>query len=302
MGHLDGMTAIVTGAGRGIGRGEALLLAAEGAAVVVNDLGTTLDGHGNDVSVAQTVVEEIVAAGGRAVASTDDVASWQGAERLVATAVDTFGDLNVVVNNAGVVRDRMSFNMEEADFDLVLRVHVKGHFAVTRFAAAHWRARAKAGQPVHGRVINTTSEAGLWGTPGQANYAAAKGAIAAMTLTLAREYERFGVTVNAIAPRARTRMTETLGAPLGNPSGDGFDDWHPDNIAPVVAWLASEAAAGVSGQVFVVTGGRVHLLQGFTELSSITKDDRWTVEELIARQGDLFAGRRSKVPRFGIES
>ena len=300
MGHLEGKVAVVTGAGRGIGRGEALLLAAEGAAVVVNDLGTALDGAGDETPVAQMVADEIVAAGGRAVANTDDVSSWAGAEKLVDQAVSEFGDLNVVVNNAGVVRDRMSFNLDEADFDLVVKVHVKGHFAVSKFAASYWRARSKAEQPVYGRIVNTTSEAGLWGTAGQANYAAAKGAIYSMTLTLAREYQRLGVTVNAIAPRARTRMTETLGAPLGDPDGEGFDEWNPDNIAPVVAWLASDAAAEVSGQVFVVFGGRVHLLEGFTELSAIANEGRWTVDELVARQEELFAGHRSKIPRFGI--
>jgi NAD(P)-dependent dehydrogenase (short-subunit alcohol dehydrogenase family) len=300
MGHLEGRVAVVTGAGRGIGRGEALLLAAEGAAVVVNDLGTTLDGAGDETPVAQTVADEIVAAGGRAVANTDDVSSWAGAEKLVDQAVSEFGDLNVVVNNAGVVRDRMSFNLDEADFDLVVKVHVKGHFAVSKFAASYWRSRSKAEKPVYGRIINTTSEAGLWGTAGQANYAAAKGAVYSMTLTLAREYHRLGVTVNAIAPRARTRMTETLGAPLGNPDGEGFDEWDPDNVGPVVGWLASEAAAEVSGQVFVVFGGRVHLLEGFTELSAIAKEGRWTVDDLVARQDELFAGHRSKIPRFGI--
>jgi len=302
MGHLEGKVAVVTGAGRGIGRGEAVLLAAEGAAVVVNDLGTTLDGAGDETPVARMVAGEIVAAGGRAVASQDDISTFAGASRLIEQAVSEFGDVNIVVNNAGVVRDRMSFNMDEDDFDLVIKVHVKGHFAVSKFAASHWRARSKADLPVYGRIINTTSEAGLWGTAGQANYAAAKGAISALTLTLAREYQRLGVTVNAIAPRARTRMTEILGAPLGHPDGDGFDDWHPDNIAPVVGWLASEAAAEVSGQVFVVTGGRVHLLQGYSEVASLAKDARWTVDELIERQPELFAGRRSKVPHFGIES
>jgi NAD(P)-dependent dehydrogenase (short-subunit alcohol dehydrogenase family) len=277
-----------------------MLLAAEGAAVVVNDLGTTLDGQGDETPVAQMVADEIVAAGGQAVANGDDVSTWAGAERLVEQAVSEFGDLNIVVNNAGVVRDRMSFNMDEADFDLVVKVHVKGHFAVSKFAASYWRARSKADQPVYGRIINTTSEAGLWGTPGQANYAAAKGAIYSMTLTLAREYQRLGVTVNAIAPRARTRMTESLGGPLGDPEGEGFDEWDPDNIAPVVGWLASEAAAEVSGQVFVVFGGRVHLLQGFTELSSVSQGSRWTVAELVERQAELFAGHRSKIPHFGI--
>jgi NAD(P)-dependent dehydrogenase (short-subunit alcohol dehydrogenase family) len=304
VGHLDGKVAVVTGAGRGIGRGEALLLAAEGARVVVNDLGTQLDGGGTDSSVAQAVVDEIVAGGGEAVANSDDVATWAGAERLVNQAVETFGDLNVLVNNAGFVRDRMSFNMTEEDFESVVLVHLKGHFAPVKFAAAHWRARSKAGQPVYGRIINTTSEAGLWGTPGQANYAAAKGGIASMTLTLARELERFGVTVNAIAPRARTRMTQTLGGGFEEPAeggeGQGFDDLHPDNIAPVVGWLASEAAADVSGQVFVITGGRVHLIEGFRDASGLSRDGRWTIDELIDAQGRLFGERRRGTPGFGI--
>lgn len=301
MGHLDGKVAIVTGAGRGIGRGEALLLAAEGASVVVNDLGTALDGGGTDSAVAQAVVDEIEAAGGKAVANGDDVSTWAGAERLVAQAVDTFGDVNIVVNNAGFVRDRMSFNMSEEDFEAVVLVHLKGHFAPVRFAAAHWRARSKAGESVYGRVINTTSEAGLWGTPGQANYATAKGGIYSMTLTLARELERFGVTVNAIAPRARTRMTETLGGTFASGAeGGAFDDLHPDNVAPVVGWLASESAAGVSGQVFVVTGGRVHLIQPLSDASGLSRDSRWTVEDLIAEQDRLFGERRKGVPGFGI--
>jgi NAD(P)-dependent dehydrogenase (short-subunit alcohol dehydrogenase family) len=301
VGHLDGKVAIVTGAGRGIGKGEALLLAAEGASVVVNDLGTALDGGGRDASVAQAVVDEIEAAGGKAAANGDDVASWNGAERLVRQAVDTFGDVNIVVNNAGFVRDRMSFNMSEEDFEAVVLVHLKGHFAPVRFAAAHWRARHKAGEPVYGRVINTTSEAGLWGTPGQANYAAAKGGIYSMTLTLARELERFGVTVNAIAPRARTRMTETLGGNFAGASGEGtFDDLDPANVAPVVGWLASEPAAKVSGQVFVVTGGRVHLIQPLSDASGISRDSRWTVADLLAQQEELFGERREGIPGFGI--
>jgi NAD(P)-dependent dehydrogenase (short-subunit alcohol dehydrogenase family) len=274
MGHLEGKVAIVTGAGRGIGRGEALLLAAEG-------------------------VDEIKAAGGSAVVNTDDVASWDGAERLISQAVETFGDMNVLVNNAGVIRDRMSFNMDEADFDLVMKVHLKGHFAPARFAAAYWRQRSKAGQAVYGRIVNTTSEAGLWGTPGQVNYATAKGGICSMTVSLARELHRLGVTVNAIAPRARTRMMETVGLHAPTDS-DRFDDWHPDNIAPIVGWLASESAADVSGHIFVVTGGRVHLLDGYTEVGLVARDSRWTVDYLIEAQGTLFGDHSRGLPGFGI--
>ena len=301
MGHLDGKIAIVTGAGRGIGRGEALLLAAEGASIVVNDLGTALDGGGRDSSVAQAVVDEIVSAGGKAVANADDVSTFAGAGRLVQQAVESFGDLNILVNNAGFVRDRMSFNMSEEDFESVILVHLKGHFASVRFAAAHWRTKHKAGDPVYGRVINTTSEAGLWGTPGQANYAAAKGGIYSMTLTLARELERFGVTVNAIAPRARTRMTETLGGGFLAGGEEGtFDDLHPDNVAPVVGWLASDAGAEISGQVFVVTGGRVHLIQPLSDASGVSRDSRWTVGDLVKEQERLFGERRKGIPGFGI--
>ena len=299
MGALDGKVAIVTGAGRGIGQGEALLLGAHGASVVVNDLGTTADGGGRDLSVAQAVVDEIVAGGGRAVANADDVADWEGAKRLIDTALDAFGSLDILVNNAGFLRDAMSFNMDEEAFDSVVRVHLKGHFAPTRWAAAHWRARAKAGAEVYGRVINTTSEAGLWGTVGQSNYASAKGGIYSLTLTMARELERLGVTVNAVAPRARTRMTEAVLGGLVAGQGE-FDDWHPDNVAPAVGWLASPAASAISGQVFVVTGANVFWVGGFHEQGALRGDRRWTVEELIQHQDELFSGRPTGIPDFGI--
>ena len=299
MGLLDGRVAVVTGAGRGIGRGEVLLLARHGASVVVNDLGTTLDGGGHDRSPAHEVAHEICAEGGSAVANADDVATWDGAAALIDQAVEQFGRLDILVNNAGFLRDRMSFNMTEDDFDAVVRVHVKGHFAPSRFAAAYWRERHKAGQEVYGRIINTTSEAGLWGTPGQSNYAMAKGAICSLTLALAREVGRMRVTVNAIAPRARKRMTETVLA--GMPWAiEDFDDLDPDNVAPAVAWLASPAAGGISGHVFMVTGGRVHLLDGWSEVSAISRPGRWTVEELVARQDELFGERSRGVPEFGI--
>ena len=299
MGALDGRVAIVTGAGRGIGRGEALLLGALGASVVVNDLGTAADGGGQDLSVAEAVVDEIIDGGGKAVANGDDIASWDGAKALIDTAVDTFGGLDVLVNNAGFLRDAMSFNMDEEAFDAVVRVHLKGHFAPARWAAAHWRSRAKAGEDVYGRIINTTSEAGLWGTVGQSNYASAKGGIYSLTLTMARELERLGITVNAVAPRARTRMTEAVLGGLVADKGQ-FDDWHPDNIAPAVGWLASPQAAGISGQVFVVTGGNVYWVGGFHEQGALKTDRRWTVEELVEHQDELFAGRPRGVPEFGI--
>lgn len=299
MGALDGKVAVVTGAGRGIGRGEALLLGALGASVVVNDLGTAADGGGQDRSVAQAVVDEIIDGGGQAVANGDDIASWDGAKALIDTAVDTFGGLDILVNNAGFLRDAMSFNMDEEAFDAVVRVHLKGHFAPARWAAAHWRARAKAGEEVYGRIVNTTSEAGLWGTVGQSNYASAKGGIYSLTLTMARELERLGVTVNAVAPRARTRMTEAVLGGLVT-AKDSFDDWHPDNVAPTVAWLASPQARRISGQVFVVTGGNVFWVGGFREQGALRGDRRWTVEELIERQDELFGGRPTGIPEFGI--
>jgi NAD(P)-dependent dehydrogenase (short-subunit alcohol dehydrogenase family) len=300
MGALDGKVAIVTGAGRGIGRGEALALAREGATVVVNDLGTALDGADED-SPAQQVVDQIVESGGRAMANGDDVASWDGARALIASTVDAYGRLDILVNNAGVLRDQMSFNMDEAAFDAVIRVHLKGHFAPTRFAAEHWRERAKAGDESGGRIVNTVSEAGLYGGTGQANYAAAKAGIAGMTIALARELKRYGVTANAIAPRARTRMTETVLGDYGAaPADDRFDEWDPDNIGPVVAWLASDAAASVTGQVFVVFGGRVHLMEGWTMVGEVEQHHRWSVDELTGRADELFGDRRRGAPTMGF--
>jgi len=299
-GVLAGRVAVVTGAGRGIGRAEALALAAEGATVVVNDLGTALDGA-RERSAAEDVVAEIIDGEGKASANHDDVASWDGAAHLVDQAVDEHGRLDIVVNNAGVLRDQMCFNMDEESWDAVIRVHLKGHMAVSRFAASHWRDRAKAGEDVGGRIINTVSEAGLYGGTGQANYAAAKAGIAGMTVALARELKKYGVTVNAIAPRARTRMTETVLGDFGAPPADGsFDEWSPDNIGPVVAWLASEHAAKVSGQVFVVIGGRIHLMSGWDMVGEIEQGERWTVDAIAARSGELFGDRRTGIPTMGF--
>jgi NAD(P)-dependent dehydrogenase (short-subunit alcohol dehydrogenase family) len=303
MGALAGKVAIVTGAGRGIGRGEARLLAAEGARVVVNDLGAASEGSGTDRTPAQEVVDEIVEGGGEAVASYDDVSTWKGAEELVGTAIDRFGRLDVLVNNAGILRDAMSFNMDEATWDAVIAVHLKGHFAPCHFAARHWRERSKAGDDVAGRIINTASESGLFGNAGQANYAAAKAGIASMTIVLARELGRYGVTANAIAPRARTRLTATVGgaeAFMAAKEGE-FDAWSPENIAPVVGFLASDGAADVTGQVFVVWGARVHLMEPWRLARTLDRGDaRWTVDELVARKGELFADRSSDVPPMGF--
>jgi NAD(P)-dependent dehydrogenase (short-subunit alcohol dehydrogenase family) len=292
MGTLDGKVAIVTGAGRGIGRGEALLLADQGAKVVVNDLGGAREGEGADKTPAQEVTDEIVKGGGEAVANYDDVASWPGAESLIGQAIETFGKVDILVNNAGILRDGMSFNLSEEDWDSVIRVHLKGHFAPSRFAAVYWREKAKGGEPVAGRIINTSSESGLFGNAGQSNYAAAKAGIASMTIVLARELQKYGVTVNAIAPRARTRLTETVvGADQLMAAKEGeFDAWHPDNMAPLIGFLAGDAAADVSGQVFVMWGDRVYLMRGWSLANELSADGkRWTVEDLIARKAELFA-------------
>src|SRR4051795_2999575 len=244
MSLFDGKVAIVTGAGRGIGRSHALLFASEGAAVVVNDLGGASDGEGNDNTPAQQVVDEITAKGGRAVANYDSVSSWKGAESMVQQAVDAFGGLDVLVNNAGILRDKMSFNMDESEWDSVIDVHLKGHFAPSRFAASHWRAQSKAtGEPVNGKIVNTASESGLYGNAGQVNYAAAKAGIASMTIVMARELERIGVRVNAIAPVARTRLTEALAGDAMNAKEGEFDRFAPENVSAVVGWLASDLSA-----------------------------------------------------------
>ena len=231
--------------------------------VVVNDLGGSVDGTGADTGPAQSVVDEIVAAGGEAVANTDDVADWDGAKQLVDTAINTFGSLDVVVNNAGILRDRMLFNMSEAEWDAVVRVHLKGTFAPSRWAAEYWRAQHKDGVPVDARIINTSSTSGLFANPGQSNYGAAKSGIATFSIIAAKELGRYGVTVNAVAPGARTRMTENLGGGRPAPEPGTWDERSPDNIAPIVAWLASAESAAVTGQVFLVGGGRIAIAQGW---------------------------------------
>jgi NAD(P)-dependent dehydrogenase (short-subunit alcohol dehydrogenase family) len=299
MGLFDGKVAIVTGAARGIGRAEAMLLAAEGAAVVVNDLGGDFTGEGKDDRPAQLVVDEITAAGGKAVANYDDIASWAGGESVVKQAVDTFGRLDVLVNNAGILRDKMSFNMDEADWDAVIKVHLKGHFAPSKFAAAHWRAQSKAtGEPVNAKIVNTASESGLYGNAGQANYAAAKAGIASLTIVMARELERIGVRVNAIAPVARTRLTETVASGFMDAKEGEFDKFAPENVAAGVAWLASDLSAGVSGQVLKIQGGLAQIVQGWRPVSQAEADKEWTVESIEAARDTLFAKSEPGVPPF----
>jgi NAD(P)-dependent dehydrogenase (short-subunit alcohol dehydrogenase family) len=283
MGVLDGRVAIITGAGRGLGREHALLFAAEGAKVVVNDLGGAMDGTGDDRSPAEQVVDEIKAMGGEAVANADNVADWEGGQRLVKTAVETFGDLHVLVNNAGILRDRVLINMTEDEWDSVIAVHLKGHFIPLRFAAIYWREQTKAGQMPTASVINTSSTSGLVGNPGQTNYGAAKAGIGALTVIAAQELSRYGIRVNGIAPAARTRLTEStpgLGDIVKAPEDpERFDVWDPGNVSPVVAWLATESCPA-TGKMFFVQGGTVKLMTGWTMAEGVEREDRWTVADL----------------------
>ncbi|MFN8035282.1 MAG: SDR family oxidoreductase [Acidimicrobiia bacterium] len=292
MGALDGRVAIITGAGRGLGREHALLFAQEGAKVVVNDLGGNIDGTGEDRAPAQLVVDEIEAMGGEAVANIDDVADWEGAQRLINTAIEAFGDLHVLVNNAGILRDRVLVNMTEQEWDSVIHVHLKGHFCPTRFAAAYWREQTKAGKSVKASIVHTSSTSGLLGNPGQTNYGAAKSGIATFSQICAMELERYGVRSNAIAPAARTRLTEQtpgLSDVVVKPSDAGaFDAWDPANVSPLVAYLATEDCPH-TGQAFLVQGGLVQLFQPWTLTTKIDKGDRWTVAEL-ASEMHVFGG------------
>jgi NAD(P)-dependent dehydrogenase (short-subunit alcohol dehydrogenase family) len=272
MGICEGRVAIVTGAGRGIGREHALLLAAQGAGVVVNDLGGSMDGTGSgDTGPAQQVVDEIVAAGGQAVANTDDISDFTGAEKLVNTGIEAFGKVDVLINNAGILRDRMLVNMTEAEWDAVIKVHLKGTFGPSHFVANHFRDRSKAGDEVDGRIINTSSPSGIYGNVGQTNYGAAKAGIASFTIIAAKELARYGVTVNAIAPAALTRMTEDLG--MGQLPEDAKDALSPRHIAPIACWLASPLSASVTGRVFDVTGRMLSVSEGWHRGPSIENPD-----------------------------
>ena len=279
MGLLEGKVAIVTGAGRGIGREHALALARDGARIVVNDLGASLAGEGTDASTAHDVVDEISALGSDAIANGENVADFEGARRLVEAAVERFGQLDILVNNAGILRDRMLVNMEEDEWDAVIRVHLKGHFAPTRHAAAHWRDRAKAGEDVRARVINTTSPTGVFGNAGQANYGAAKAGIANLTIIAALELGRYGVTVNCIAPNARTRMTESA---FELPDDDGeFDPIAPENNTPIVVALCSDKAQAITGQVFHIFGGSVNMLLPWSAGELFSNAAGWAADDLL---------------------
>ncbi|HXY75406.1 MAG TPA: SDR family oxidoreductase [Steroidobacteraceae bacterium] len=298
-GICAGRIVIVTGAGRGLGRSYALAFAREGARVVVNDLGTTLAGAGNDAATAQAVVDEIRSFGGEAVANGDDVSEWESAGRIVGSAIERFGGLDVLVNNAGVVRDRMFVSATLEEWDATMKVHLRGHFCVARQAVDYWRACAKAGKTVDARIINTTSGAGLNGSIAQAAYSAAKGGIATLTLVEAAELGRYGITANALAPAARTRMTEQVFAERMKRPASGFDIADPDNIAPTVVWLGSAESRAVTGCIFELEGGRITIDDGWNEGPSIDKGRRLEVREVGAAVSELLAQRRAQKKVYG---
>lgn len=298
-GILEGRVAIVTGAGRGLGREHALELARQGAKVVVNDLGTTLGGEGDSASPAQEVVDVIRGLGGEAIVNGADIADFAQAGELVAQAIDAFGRLDILVNNAGFVRDRMLVNAEEDEWDAVIRVHLKGHFAPLRHAAAHWRTEAKEGRMPVARVINTSSGAGLQGSVGQTAYSAAKGGIASMTLVAAHELARYGVTVNAIAPSARTRMTEGAFAEAMAAPESGFDRMDPANVSPIVAWLASAESEGVTGRVIEIEGGKVCVEEGWNHGPVLDLGRRWEAAEVGPKLRELIAAAAAAEPVYG---
>ncbi|MFE0380689.1 SDR family oxidoreductase [Streptomyces inhibens] len=299
-GICTGRVAAVTGAGRGLGRAHALALAAEGAHVVVNDLGVAPDGAGTSAGPAQQVADEIRAAGGRAVAHTGDITTTDGAASLVTTALDAFGRLDALVNNAGFLRDRMLVNLDEDDWDAVIRVHLKGHFLPLRYAAAHWRAEAKAGRRPDARVVNTSSGAGLLGSVGQGNYSAAKAGILGLTLVAAAEMDRYGVQINAIAPAARTRMTErTFADTMAAPAEGEFDAMAPENVSPLVVWLSSTASDGVTGRVFGAEAGRITVMEGWRPGPTADKGGRWTPTEAGETARTLLAAAEVPQPVYG---
>ena len=299
MGICDDRVVIVTGAGGGLGRAHALAFAAEGARVVVNDIGTSREGEGSSEAPAQLVVDEILAAGGEAVANVDDVTDWTGAGSLIQTALDAFGRLDVLVNNAGFLRDRMLVGMSVEEWDAVIRVHLRGHFCPLRHASGYWREQSKNGEPVDARIINTSSGAGLMGSVGQGNYSAAKAGILGLTVGAAAELGRYGVTVNAIAPAARTRMTEVAMPDQMRAPDDGFDAMAPENVSPLVVWLGSSESRDVTGRVFEVEGGVVSVADGWQHGPRVDKGDRWTPAELGEVVGSLLAAAPQPTPVYG---
>jgi len=299
MALLTGKVAVLTGAGRGIGREEALLLAKHGAKIVVNDLGGHFDGTGQSRSPAEDVVKEIRAAGGEAIANFESVTDFKAAKRIVDCAVDNFGKINILVNNAGILRDRMIFNMNEEDWDAVVGVHLKGSFNLARHACAYWREQHKNGNLLNGRLINTSSDSGILGNAGQSNYGAAKAAVAAMAIIVDREMTRYGVTANAIAPVARTRLTvdatPQTAAGMAKPEAGKFDAFGPQNVAPLVAWLGSDDAKDVHGEVFRVGLGTVWLMKGWHSVGKISKPAIWDPAELgTALKAELAKGASAK--------
>lgn len=295
----EGRVVVVTGAGRGLGRAHALAFAAEGAKVVVNDLGVGLDGTPGADGPSLHVVEEIRAAGGQAIAHGGDVATSAGAASLVVAALDTYGRLDTLVNNAGFLRDRMLVNLDEDDWDAVVRVHLKGHFLPLKHAAAHWRAEVKAGRTPAARIVNTSSGAGLLGSVGQSNYSAAKAGIVGLTLVAAAELARYGVQVNAIAPAARTRMTERTFADTMTAPDSGFDAMAPENVSPLVVWLGAEQSAGVTGRVFETEGGRITVMEGWRPGATADKEARWTPEEAGEAALKLLGEAETPGPVYG---
>ena len=288
MPSLDGKVAIVTGAGRGIGREHSLALAKAGARVVVNDLGGSAAGEGSDTTPAQSVADEIKAAGGEATANYDNVADFQGAANMVKQAIGDFGRLDILVNNAGILRDRMLVSMTEEEWDAVIAVHLKGHFAPTHHAATYWREQSKAGNQINGRVINTSSPSGVFGNVGQTNYGAAKAGIAGFTIIAAQELGRYGVTVNCLAPNARTRMTEDIFGGLPAPAEGEYDPLDPANISPVVVALCADDAQGITGQCFFIYGGTVNVLKPWDVGTTVSKDGFWDPDELLGELNKAF--------------
>ncbi|MEO5838963.1 MAG: SDR family oxidoreductase [Acidimicrobiales bacterium] len=299
MGICDGRVVVITGAGRGLGRSHALAFAREGAKVVVNDLGGAPDGSGASTGPAHDVVDEIRAMGGEAVANADDVADFDAAAGIIKTALDTFGRLDVVVNNAGILRDRMFVNIQPDEWDATIRVHLRGHFCVGRHAASYWRDQAKAGETVDARLINTSSGAGLMGSVGQTAYAAAKAGIAAMTVVQAVELGRYGVTANGLAPSARTRLTEGVFNDMMKEVDSGFDAMDPDNISPLVVWLGSAESRDVTGRLFEIEGGVLSVCDGWQHGPRIEKDRRWEPSEVGPALRELIAQAPPPAPVYG---